>query len=166
MIKHKHFMWIISAGENWIFWHCAICDFEYTAKREDFWRVSESAVPSIYKKMKIDKDDILEIMDINFNQSAYLLETRMSSSWFENLTEAEKKAMEFDYLVRDNPSFLIPSLPWAGFFQRRCSAVLEPREDADYYGRCELKRNHGDHIDHALERGFNTPRWSTERTDY
>jgi len=50
-------------------------------------------------------------------------------------------------------------LPWAGWWQRRCRAVREPKPDAPYYGRCELRRGHDG--DHALERGFDTPRWST-----
>jgi hypothetical protein len=54
-----------------------------------------------------------------------------------------------------------PGLPWQKYpWQRRCKAVKEPGEG--HWGRCELVRNHWG--DHALERGMDTPRWSTRFT--
>ena len=53
-------------------------------------------------------------------------------------------------------------LPWARPWQRRCRAVREPKPDAPYFGRCELARGHVG--DHALERGFDVPRWTTAWT--
>jgi hypothetical protein len=48
--------------------------------------------------------------------------------------------------------------PW-----QRCRAVREPEvHTPNWHGRCELKKNHRG--DHALERGFDIPRWSTEWT--
>lgn len=56
-------------------------------------------------------------------------------------------------------------LPWARpLLDRRCQAVREPRGDSAYSGRCELVRGHGPDVDHALERGFDIPRWSTDWT--
>lgn len=52
-------------------------------------------------------------------------------------------------------------LPWAGVFQRRCKARVEPNESG-FWGRCELVRGHEG--DHALERGMDCPRWSTRWT--
>lgn len=67
-------------------------------------------------------------------------------------------------------------LPWAGPWpwSPRCRAVHEPRINTQhpdaafpispgFYGRCELAP-HGPEIDHALERGFHCPRWSTRWT--
>lgn len=57
----------------------------------------------------------------------------------------------------------INSLPWSAPFSfNRCKAVKEPNPSG-HYGRCELKR-HDETINHALERGFDTPRWSTKWT--
>ena len=57
-------------------------------------------------------------------------------------------------------------LPWAPTFGRRCRARLS-RDEAihGYHGRCELVRGHEllGVEDHALERAFDTPRWSTRR---
>jgi len=62
-------------------------------------------------------------------------------------------------------------LKWAVWWKpwRRCKAVKEPNASG-YYGRCELDRDHNyaiepEHRHHALERGFDTPRWSTQWTD-
>lgn len=52
-------------------------------------------------------------------------------------------------------------LPWAPLFGRRCRARKEPNESG-FWGRCELAAGHAG--DHALERGMDTPRWSTEWT--
>jgi hypothetical protein len=52
------------------------------------------------------------------------------------------------------------NLPWSPGFWNRCSAVRERRAGAPYWGRCDLKRGHDG--PHALERGFDTPRWSTD----
>jgi hypothetical protein len=52
------------------------------------------------------------------------------------------------------------NLPWVLPWHRRCKAVKEPGEP--YWGRCELRAGHQG--DHALERGMETPRWSTEWT--
>lgn len=53
-------------------------------------------------------------------------------------------------------------LEWAKWpWQRRCTARKEPNSSG-YWGRCELKKNHK--CDHALERGMDTPRWSTDWT--
>lgn len=58
----------------------------------------------------------------------------------------------------------IPDLPWARpFFGPRCKAVKE-RTLFGHWGRCELKANH-EPLDHALERGWDIPRWSTKWTD-
>lgn len=56
-------------------------------------------------------------------------------------------------------------LYWATWPWQRCKAVKEPLGRGSYFGRCELKK-HSVEIDHALERGFDTPRWSTRWTDY
>jgi hypothetical protein len=59
-------------------------------------------------------------------------------------------------------------LPWSKWpFGRRCRARREPRAGEgkwQHFGRCELAP-HGPEIDHALERGFDSPRWSTDWTD-
>lgn len=52
-------------------------------------------------------------------------------------------------------------LPWAYPFAARCRAVKEPN-DSGYWGRCDLRAGHDG--DHALERGLDTPRWSTKWT--
>lgn len=58
----------------------------------------------------------------------------------------------------------LTTLPWAKWPWRRCRAVREPRPGESYYaGRCDLTRRHRG--DHALERGMDTPRWSTDWTD-
>lgn len=55
-------------------------------------------------------------------------------------------------------------LPWAkGLFGPRCRAVKEPNRSG-YWGRCDLAP-HSELIDHALERGMDTPRWSTRWSD-
>lgn len=41
---------------------------------------------------------------------------------------------------------------WAIVPWNRCRARLEKKEDAEFYGRCELKKGHRG--PHALERGF------------
>ncbi len=51
-------------------------------------------------------------------------------------------------------------LPWQNLWQRRCRAFRERRPGEPYWGRCELRRRHEG--DHALERGFDTPRWSSD----
>lgn len=56
------------------------------------------------------------------------------------------------------------TLPWAQWGQPRCRAVRERTLLDPQFGRCELRRDHGLLIDHALERGFDTPRWSTRWT--
>lgn len=57
-------------------------------------------------------------------------------------------------------------LPWVAWWQvllgRQCTARREPRPDDEFWGRCELVAGH--RRDHALERGFDTPRWSTHWT--
>ncbi len=53
-------------------------------------------------------------------------------------------------------------LPWAKWWQRHCAAVREQREGAVYWGQCELVRGHGG--DHALDRGYDVVRWSTDWT--
>lgn len=61
-------------------------------------------------------------------------------------------------------------LPWVEWWKpwRRCKAVKEPNASG-HWGRCELDRSHnyilGKNHDHALERGFDTPRWSTKWTN-
>lgn len=59
---------------------------------------------------------------------------------------------------------LEPLLPWATLLDmlllRQCKAVKERRGRSGYYGRCELKAGHEGA--HALERGFDTPRWSSD----
>jgi hypothetical protein len=62
----------------------------------------------------------------------------------------------------------ITDLPWVRVWQRQCTAVREPRYDvrprtSHDYGRCQLRRTH--HGDHALRRGVDTPRWSTDWVD-
>jgi hypothetical protein len=55
-------------------------------------------------------------------------------------------------------------LAWAFWPWQRCKARVEPHPDRyGYWGRCELKK-HGKDVDHALERGMDTPRWSTRWT--
>lgn len=54
-------------------------------------------------------------------------------------------------------------VPWSSFFNH-CRAVLPPNEQSTYFGRCDLKK-HGINIDHALERGMDTLRWSTKLTE-
>ena len=55
-------------------------------------------------------------------------------------------------------------LPWARLWERTCTAVREQRPDAAFWGLCELRRFHAG--DHALDRGFDVPRWSTDWTDH
>ena len=61
-------------------------------------------------------------------------------------------------------------LPWVSIWKpwRRCKAVKEPNASG-HWGRCELDRSHnfilGKNHDHALERGFDIPRWSTKWTN-
>lgn len=57
--------------------------------------------------------------------------------------------------------FDINELPWAFWWWQTCRAVKEPNKSG-YWGRCELKKGHEG--DHALERGADVPRWSTEWT--
>lgn len=59
-----------------------------------------------------------------------------------------------------------PALPWAGRWpwSPRCRAVREPRPNSAWAGRCELAP-HGPDVAHALDRGWDTPRWSTEWSD-
>ena len=54
-------------------------------------------------------------------------------------------------------------LPWAKpmFGPSRCRAVKE-HNASGHHGRCELGAGHKG--DHALERGMDTPRWSTKWT--
>lgn len=59
---------------------------------------------------------------------------------------------------------MITDLPWARPFRRRCAARRERRPGAPYWGRCELSPHSAD-IHHALGRGFDTPRWSTDWSD-
>lgn len=55
-------------------------------------------------------------------------------------------------------------LPWAIYLWQQCKAVKEPNpEHSSHHGRCDLIRNHAG-IDHALERGMDIPRWSTDWT--
>ncbi len=54
-------------------------------------------------------------------------------------------------------------LKWAAWPWQQCRARREPRP-GQHSGRCELRR-HGPEIDHALERGFDIPRWSTDWHD-
>lgn len=58
------------------------------------------------------------------------------------------------------------NLPWCTNPFNRCRAVLPPNVDGHrvYFGQCDLKP-HVDSVDHALERGFDTVRWSTKETD-
>jgi len=56
-------------------------------------------------------------------------------------------------------------LGWARWPWQQCRAVREPRQDSNIWGRCELRRGHPIEVDHALERGFDTPRWSTDWTE-
>jgi hypothetical protein len=58
---------------------------------------------------------------------------------------------------------LMESLPWARWSWQACTARRERRPDVPYFGRCELRRNHDG--DHALERGMDIPRWSTDWSD-
>lgn len=52
-------------------------------------------------------------------------------------------------------------LPWVTWGQLRCRAYTA---EGPYAGRCELRKGHDGVEDHALERGFDTPRWSTRWT--
>lgn len=52
-------------------------------------------------------------------------------------------------------------LTWSKWWWQQCKAVKEPNPSG-HWGRCELKKNHKG--DHALERGMDIPRWSTEWT--
>ena len=64
---------------------------------------------------------------------------------------------------------IIPeTLPWRHWPEKRCNAVREKRlpfegTRFEFYGRCELVRYH--YGDHALQRGSDTPRWTTKWTD-
>jgi hypothetical protein len=58
----------------------------------------------------------------------------------------------------------VARLPWARAWQRRCLAVREPTLLDPHHGRCELRRDHGLLVDHALARGLDTLRWSTRWT--
>ena len=55
-------------------------------------------------------------------------------------------------------SIATEDLSWAKWYQKRCRAVTD---EPPYYGRCELIRNHPEEL-HALDRGFDIPRWSTK----
>lgn len=65
-----------------------------------------------------------------------------------------KKKREMDKMNRN--------LPWAAYPWDRCKAVKEPNSSG-HWGRCDLKR-HPDELDHALERGMDILRWSTNWT--
>lgn len=56
--------------------------------------------------------------------------------------------------------------PWAtvgeSLWFGQCRARREPRGRRSYFGRCELRRGHSG--PHALDRGMDTPRWSTDWT--
>jgi hypothetical protein len=55
-------------------------------------------------------------------------------------------------------------LEWASWPTPRCKAVRERRGGRpDYFGRCNLTRYHTG--DHALERGMEIVRWSTDWTN-
>jgi len=58
---------------------------------------------------------------------------------------------------------LMESLPWARWPWQACIARREQRGTSSLFGRCELRRNHEG--DHALERGMDIPRWSTDWSD-
>jgi hypothetical protein len=60
-------------------------------------------------------------------------------------------------------SAAIARLPWARVWTRRCRARREPRNSYDYHGRCELVPRHDG--EHALERGMEICRWSTDWTE-
>ena len=51
---------------------------------------------------------------------------------------------------------------WATWPWQQCRARREPRS-GEFFGRCELRKGHAG--DHALERGFDSPRWSTNWSD-
>lgn len=53
--------------------------------------------------------------------------------------------------------------PWLPGRGGRCWARTERRPSGLFMGRCELAE-HGEDVDHALERGADTPRWSTKWT--
>jgi hypothetical protein len=65
-----------------------------------------------------------------------------------------------------DPAEPAPKVPlereWARWPWQSCRAYRERHQDDPYFGRCELIRNHRG--DHALERGFDIPRWSTRWT--
>jgi len=52
-------------------------------------------------------------------------------------------------------------LPWYTWPWKRCRAVKEPNRSG-YWGRCELTLGHV--CAHALDRGMDIPRWTTEWT--
>ena len=56
-------------------------------------------------------------------------------------------------------------LDWARWTWQQCNAVRERRPNVPHWGRCELRRGHPVEVEHALERGFDIPRWSTDWTD-
>ena len=54
----------------------------------------------------------------------------------------------------------LPASAWARWPWQRCRAVREHRGRHQHHGRCELRRGHRGL--HALERGMDTHRWSTD----
>jgi hypothetical protein len=81
------------------------------------------------------------------------------SEWYvEPLTEAVR-FIEATHYAKGAPA--ASDLPWAKWSWQCCPARVEPNPSGPY-GRCELRRGHEG--DHALERGFDTPRWSTRWT--
>lgn len=87
---------------------------------------------------------------------------------------AEEEDFEFQFTEEETDrlwKMIEEHLPWATWWKpwRRCKAVKEPNASG-YWGRCELDRDHNfsnirAHHDHALERGFDIPRWSTVWTE-
>jgi hypothetical protein len=81
----------------------------------------------------------------------------------QELSERQLQAAGLKRIAPARPKAEGP-LPWAKWPWQRCFAYREPRDGSHYHGRCELRRGHPG--DHALERGFDTPRWSSDWTGY
>lgn len=142
MHDHRHeYKYISGPKDLHMYWQCTTCNHVCRRTRPDFWQTWQVLIDGEWVNTW---DPRFEIFDI-YKQTGTL------NPGTHPITITKKK------------SPLVGALPWAGFFQRRCAAVLEPR-GLDFYGRCELKRNHPLYMDHALERGFMTPRWSTQST--
>ena len=83
--------------------------------------------------------------------------------WYDALAEHAPHVLA-EAVRNDPPRGTEPKssdLPWAKPFRRRCTARLEPTSNGEYWGRCDLSPHSRD-MDHALERGLEVVRFTTD----